>query len=692
MAEDPRPRFKLRKTRWGWHEKAFLQSVVTVTDDEVWIGEEGTVRSSIDGGGSRYAFYAFLKGEGQWFIKDPAMLAEIIASVRMLLPEDPPPEKMPEIQRLLEYLQQIPIDPELTGLNRRGSLEDGSRICAEQQIQWMNSPAGVVYKIPFYECVIDRRPRAIVPRNDEVHFVIDQTFAVSDRTGKWIQSPAETRAIFGDCLLIDNVYCCNDIVFYSYFWMYRKFPDGLLRYEKGKGFTGRFEANPSWKTLSSFAAKDWYRDLKPATHARLVLSSPVFSLRGTFKPEDESSGSASFYNATTLKVLNHELAVIVSETRSGLVKQMGSGKKTIWEIVAPAKCGCLSPDGSILALGTDRSIDLWDLKTGKLQAKWTGHSGPLHCVSFSPDGSRLVSAGADRSVKVWDVAAGKIISEIRIVFAAMRVVFHPNGRYVGIKDEQGCAYIWDGDRHVGALTDHSGVLNVAFTPDGMFCVCGDLSGAILLWDLKTGELYGASENTTDVPACLALSPDGLYAAAGSWSRVHLWNEYRYRANHAGSFDLSPQIRDVAFSPASRFIGIVNDRAELSISPIKGEPDRMESLIEEAVHLANASLIGRRASAFDMRVRQVWWSGNAESKSCTAWVMIEGADSQRLPTWFGQISPEKALPSDVLDSLQQLKSEVLLAFAACGWQPDWPPPTVTFESQERAAANGISYFH
>ena len=286
MAEDSSARFKLRKTRWSWQDKPFLQSVVTVGTDEVLVGEEGTVRSSIDGGGSKHTFDEFLKGEQQWFIQDPAVLAEVIASVRMLLPDDPPSEKMPEIQRRLETLQKIPIDPELAGLNRRGSLEDGSRNYHQQRsfIKWLNGPNGVLYRIPVDECLIDHRPRAFLRHNDEVHFVIDQTFAVSDRSGKWIQPPEETGAIFGDCLLIDNVYRCNDIVFYSYFWMYRKFPDGLLRYEKGKGFTGRFEANPSWKTVCSFAAKDWSRDLKPAGHKRLSLSSPVFSLRGAFKP------------------------------------------------------------------------------------------------------------------------------------------------------------------------------------------------------------------------------------------------------------------------------------------------------------------------------------------------------------------------------------------------------------------------
>src|SRR5437879_5830772 len=75
----------------------------------------------------------------------------------------------------------------------------------------------------------------------------------------------------------------------------------------------------------------------------------------------------------------------------------------------------VSPDGRMLALGSSKNVvQVWDLHSGTLLRTLTGHTTrPRYgatpaVVAISPDGQTLVSSGQDNT-KVWNLHSGELL-------------------------------------------------------------------------------------------------------------------------------------------------------------------------------------------------------------------------------------------------------------------------------------------
>ncbi|HYT89154.1 MAG TPA: hypothetical protein VEL76_10635, partial [Gemmataceae bacterium] len=89
---------------------------------------------------------------------------------------------------------------------------------------------------------------------------------------------------------------------------------------------------------------------------------------------------------------------------------VATGRGETFPEPSPASVTALAfaPDGKTLATGgTDRSVRLWDVSTGRELRCLVGHKEAIFTVLFLPDGKTLVSGSKDGAIILWDATTGE---------------------------------------------------------------------------------------------------------------------------------------------------------------------------------------------------------------------------------------------------------------------------------------------
>uniref|UniRef100_A0A087YJQ8 Notchless protein homolog 1 n=1 Tax=Poecilia formosa TaxID=48698 RepID=A0A087YJQ8_POEFO len=102
-----------------------------------------------------------------------------------------------------------------------------------------------------------------------------------------------------------------------------------------------------------------------------------------------------------------------------------------------------APERLLASASFDKSIKIWDGRTGKYLMSLRGHVGSVYQVAWSADSRLLVSGSSDSTLKVWDIKTGKLNMDLPghadEVYA---VDWSPDGQRVASGGKDKCLRIW----------------------------------------------------------------------------------------------------------------------------------------------------------------------------------------------------------------------------------------------------------
>ncbi len=217
------------------------------------------------------------------------------------------------------------------------------------------------------------------------------------------------------------------------------------------------------------------------------------------------------------------------------------------------------------------------------QALLMRHREGVTSIDLLPNGS-LLSASKDSTVREWDLTSGEPLAIYRLAegysLQAWGAVGTEDGTRILGHTVPNRLWLWDAGNQelLRSVAAHSSwlITDLAIRPGDEHFVTSGIDKQILLWDFKGLELEGragtpiAPLSDSEIPSCLAWSPDGTTLATGFQdSVIRIWpmGADKLKTELVGH---SGAVKSLAYDPAGKLLASASEDASARIWNVETE--------------------------------------------------------------------------------------------------------------------------